>query len=388
MGGGERVMGDVLVAPMGGDATTVQGGIDVAEPGDTVKLTNGTYTENIDIDKELTLTSVTGTAGDVTITSSANGATINVNDDGAASAIVIQDITIKYTHTAASVRGCIKTQTAATEKFTVQRCIFESTAYGIYKPGAGTVVDRCKMTGTDADSNNVGIWATETITITACLFIDFYQYSLRLESVSGDASVAKNCTAITTDGSDTNATCYYLFSNGSSNGGPSLFNCIAYNGTGGDMGYGLRIDNHSDECIIKNCLVYDEDGYGTGTMQTKEIYRQNSSTTANNYVTNHVSGDTNGDATVVTPVFDDFDNADYHPNSDGSAHENGLASGAASYDLDGTAFDGSSPPIGCYAPASPASGWSAGTHCGPVAAGGIASVDGVAVDSISKIIGV
>ena len=114
-------MATIIVAPSGGDATTVQGGIDAALAGDIVSIANGTYTENLDVDKELTLQAATGNAADVIITSSGNGATIRINDDGEANTIIIQDLTIKYTHSSTSnlLSGAVMPTTLHTEKVTV-----------------------------------------------------------------------------------------------------------------------------------------------------------------------------------------------------------------------------------------------------------------------------
>jgi nitrous oxidase accessory protein NosD len=52
---------DVLVdAGGGGDATTVQGGVDAASAGETVCIADGTYTEHVHVDKDLTLTNARG----------------------------------------------------------------------------------------------------------------------------------------------------------------------------------------------------------------------------------------------------------------------------------------------------------------------------------------
>jgi hypothetical protein len=377
------------------DATTVQGGIDAASAGDTVSIANGTYTENLDVDKELTLQATTGNAADVIITSSGNGATIRINDDGAADTIIIQDLTIKYTGTSTSnlLSGAVMPTSHNTEKVTVRRCVIESHSVGIGWHGAGTIIDRCKMTGTADNNYNYGILMARLGHISACLLVDWRRAGMQVTDASALGTTIKNCTVITTAGATKNtlAGIWLIGANDSSTVGPLLYNSIVYNGAGGGMGYGIRINDNDDVCDIKNNLVFDEDGTGTGTMQTKEIYRTSDSDSAGrvlaNYVTDHSSGDTDGQATVDSgnAVFTDFDNADYRPNADGSAAGNGLHASVASTDLNGNSY-ANPPAIGCYA--TPSSGYSACTHVSGVAIGNLASVNGVAKANIASVDGV
>ena len=216
---------------------------------------------------------------------------------------------------------------------------------------------------------------------------------MQVTDASALGSTIKNCTVITTASASKNtlAGIWLIGANDSSTVGPLLYNSIVYNGAGGGMGYGIRINDNDDVCDIKNNLVFDEDGTGTGTMQTKEIYRTSDSDSAGrvlaNYVTDHSSGDTDGQATVDSgnAVFTDFDNADYRPSADGSAAGNGLHASVASADLNGNSY-ANPPAIGCYA--TPSSGYSACTHVAGVAIANLASVNGVARANIASVDGV
>jgi hypothetical protein len=62
---------------------------------------------------------------------------------------------------------------------------------------------------------------------------------------------------------------------------------------------------------------------------------------------NIVQANNVGNATVVTPVFVSI-GTDFHPDASGSAYQAGDASLAATTDIDGNAFDPTTPSIGCY----------------------------------------
>jgi nitrous oxidase accessory protein NosD len=62
---------DVLVDASGnGDATSVQAGVDMADPGDVVCVDDGTYTESVHVAKELTLTNAPGASPTIELPSS------------------------------------------------------------------------------------------------------------------------------------------------------------------------------------------------------------------------------------------------------------------------------------------------------------------------------
>src|SRR3990172_8268130 len=89
---GTEVIADVLVVP--GDAATIQGGINIANNGDTVLVADGMYVENINfMGKAITVTSVNGPAS-TTIDGSAAGSVITFNA-GETSASLLSGFTIR-----------------------------------------------------------------------------------------------------------------------------------------------------------------------------------------------------------------------------------------------------------------------------------------------------
>ena len=373
----------------GGAYETVQGAFDdlaEADPeggaafsaGDIISIADGTYTELVEPREPWIVKSTSGNATGVIITSSGNGRTFEVG--GAGTGAVLQDLTINYTHSKSSSRGALICSSAAV--VTVQRCIIGSTSYGVYYPGTDSVFDRCQFVHIAGQTGtyNYGIRSTKSMTVTACLFFNWMKYSVYADKGS-DGQVIKNCTVIVASGK---AVAGGIWLNGDASGGPSLSNTLIYNA--GTMGFGVRVASTADVCVLKNNLVYNDGG--TMTV-TREYFRTDGSTMADNWSTDHTS-ETEADYTVDSgeDIFDDYAGADYHPNADGSAQAgNGIAALAPTYDYAGDTF-ASPPAIGCYAEEAVATGWDGGTAVGPVAVGSITSVLGVAKTSTSKILGV
>lgn len=80
--GAARGRCDVFVAKSDprADASTVQGGVDTAEPGDTVCIDEGTYHEQVTINKDLTLTSARGAEPTIAAPSDMDAFTISESD--------------------------------------------------------------------------------------------------------------------------------------------------------------------------------------------------------------------------------------------------------------------------------------------------------------------
>ena len=343
--------------------------------GDIISIADGTYTENVNPNKPWIVKSTSANAANVVITSSGNGKTVDLGS--AANGITFQDITINYTHSKSSSRGAIIC--ASSPVVILTTCIIGSTSYGIKSSGDNSIFTRCKFVHIAGQTStyNYGISTSNNFTAQSCLFINWLKYAIHANA-GGAGQVIRNCTVIVESGKTVAAGVYI---NGDGSGGPSLANTIVYNA--GVCGIGIWVPSTSDVCTIKNNLVYNDGG--TMTV-TSEYFRLNSSTTANNWSTDH-SSETEADHTVDSgeDLFVDYDNGDYSPNADGSAAGNGLASLAASTDYAGNSF--SSPPsIGCYEVA--ASGWSGGSAVGPTSVGSCASVVGLAVGSIASIKGV
>jgi len=385
---------------------TVQAGIDASSAADTVTIANGTYSENVTLNKNITLQSTSGTYVGTTITAASAGKTITVTSAG--DGATIKNLTITYASTQNSTTsnaGAILSDSNGSGAVTIQGCSITSNTCGVGYLASGTVVDRCRLTGTGVQGNatkakgsNYGIVSYNySITVTACLLTDWGAAGIYLDH---NDSVAKSCTIVSTGNYDT----YFqgaIWSTGETGGGPTVANCIAFNAHATNdqgMRFGFQHSGNSHQGLISNCLAFDSgsnrdmgDNSGTSAGSAKhEYWRMDAATTTNLY-----SGDYDGNGSTenaygdnvvnANPIFVDHANADYTPNSDGSAYGNGIASLTASLDLSGSAFN-SSPSIGCFEGA--ASGWSGGSTVGPVAVGSVTSVAGVAKGSISKIIGV
>ena len=385
---------------------TVQAAIDASSDNDTVSVANGTYSENVTLNKDITLQSTSGTYVGTIITASSAGKTITVTSAG--DGATIKNLTIIYASTQNSTTsnaGAILSDSNGSGAITVEGCSIVSNTCGIGYLASGTVVNRCRLTGTGVQGNatkakgsNYGVVAYNySITVTACLLTDWGAAGIYLDH---NDSVAKSCTVVSTGNYDT----YFqgaIWSTGESSGGPTVANCIAFNAHGTNdqgMRFGFQHSSNSHEGLFSNCLTYDSgsnrdmgDNTGTSASSAKhEYWRMDAATTTNLY-----GGDYDGNGSVdnsygdnivnANPIFVDHTIANYTPHSDGSAYGNGIASLTASLDLSGSAFN-SSPSIGCFEGA--ASGWSGGTHVAGVAAGSCTSVVGVAVGSIASIKGV
>ena len=76
---------------------TVQAGIDASSAADTVTIANGTYSENVTLNKNITLQSTSGTYVGTTITAASAGKTITVTSAG--DGATIKNLTITYAST-------------------------------------------------------------------------------------------------------------------------------------------------------------------------------------------------------------------------------------------------------------------------------------------------
>lgn len=74
------IEGAVIVVP--DDFSTIQAAIDAADPGDTIEVHSGTYYENVEVDKQLTLRGVDTGAGMPVVDAGGKGSAIELSEDG------------------------------------------------------------------------------------------------------------------------------------------------------------------------------------------------------------------------------------------------------------------------------------------------------------------
>jgi parallel beta-helix repeat protein len=92
--------GDHTVAPSGAEFTSIKDAVDWSLGGDTIRVESGTYTENIKLDKKLTLIGVNTGGGTPVIAPSKSGNVVEVLADGC----TIQGFTIQNSATGSGVR--------------------------------------------------------------------------------------------------------------------------------------------------------------------------------------------------------------------------------------------------------------------------------------------
>ena len=338
-----------------------------------ITVGDGTYTETITYSlSNLTIKSTSSDRTAVIITQSsgdtfllAKGTTGNV----------FQHLTIQNTDADATDNGIYGANggSGSHASFTVEDCIFDCQSAAVnYSYGSKFRRTKFLVNGGDDGSNVYAIrngtgadGATQDIE--SCLFVGWDK-----QTVTGTShTIIRNCTFILD--ASTQSTSYIVYLGGTNN---EIYNSIAYGGAT-SVDFGFRIHSAGSTQKMKNLISFG----ATGTA-----FSGNSGDTVVAQLEDNGDVTTDGNA-IFTSIGSAGITDDYTINADGLAYGRGLAAELPSHgnDVDGNAFDSSSPNIGCYATV--ASGWTAGT-CAGVAHGNITSVDGVAKSSIASINGV
>ncbi|MBN1761620.1 MAG: right-handed parallel beta-helix repeat-containing protein [Methanomicrobia archaeon] len=194
------------VCASGCDYTSIQAAVNAANPGDTIIVHDGTYTENVVVNKSLMIRSQNGAA--VT--------TVQAADTG----------DIVFYVTADDVTICGFTVTGATE------------GYGIYLDG----VQHCAILNNNASSNSIGIYLYDSSNNTlTCNTANYTGYGIFLYDSSSN-TLSGN----TANGNGGDGICLLSMWSSSSN---NTLTCNTANGNGGD---GIALLDSSSNTLSGN----------------------------------------------------------------------------------------------------------------------------------------
>jgi hypothetical protein len=352
----------VNAAVMGGIATNV------------ITIGDGTYTETVTYSgSNLTIKSTSSDRTACIITQS-SGATIKLAKGSTSN--VFQHLTVQNTDNTQNDAGIYGANGGSGSKasFTIEDCIFDCKPTAIRYAHACTI-KRTKFFVNAAD-NGSDVYGIKDATgasgavfnIEACLFVGWDKWSI---AGSGGYCTVRNCTLVLDESSQ--STSYLMYWSGTN---VSVFNTIFYGGDS-SVDYGLRLQSASDTHTVKNCISFGATGnpfLNTGSPTVSSQLEDNSD----------VAG---SGATVFTALGDALVDDDYTINSAGLAYQRGLSAELPSdgKDVDGNDFNSSTPNIGCYRSES---GWSAGSHAGPVTNASISTIGGTAKGNIASVTGV
>ena len=142
------------------------------------------------------------------------------------------------------------------------------------------------------------------------------------------------------------------------------------------MDYGLRLQSANSSHTVKNCISFGA---------TDNPYLNTGSPTVSSQLETNTEVASDGNP-IFTAIGDADIDDDYTIDSSGLAYQRGLAAELPSdgNDVDGNAFNGSNPNIGCYRSES---GWSAGANINGVATANIANVNGVTKANMANVNG-
>ena len=188
---------DITVGPSGADYTSIQDAINASSDSDIIIIWNGTYTENVDVNKSVTITG-NGSAWCHVIALSSSDHVFDVSVD---------DVNIS----GLNISGA-----------------YDEAKYGIYTNGDNTYIHNCTASNNSAGFYLDGGWG------------NFYP------------DLIENCTA------HNNSRCGIIIHNSN---GSMITNCIANNNTGDpSYGYGIWIFDAYNTTIINNNVWGNDEG--------------------------------------------------------------------------------------------------------------------------------
>ena len=349
----------ITVKTSGGDYDSVAeavaaatGSGDAARP-QIIDIYDGTYTESDTIVLAAGKNNVTiqGNSGDATAVIITNTTQRQMWHLGrTTSGTIIQNVTSyhnKNSQTNTMFYGALPSPSSSAPyaRFTIRDCILQCKENGIRYWGTGSLVERCVIERIAGGSANQ-IWAFYAtphakvseghagleggIQVDACLFKYWYDYGMY---VTNGNTVVRNCTFI--GGTSTDDDAFRL--TGLNN---KIYNTIVYSNPADRLDTGFRFGLANATNLIKNCI-----SFGGATTDYTNC---GSPTVGLSTWKDDGDVDTDGNDIFIAGLRAGGSGSSYHPHADGLAYQNGTTDSFPQYDLSGSAFNASSPSIGCY----------------------------------------
>ena len=358
---------------IGAAVTLVNASVLAGVATNTITIGDGTYTETVTYSgSNCTFKSTSSNRTAVTITQS-SGSTFKLAKGSTGN--VFQHLTIQNTDDDTNDNGIYGANggSGSWASFTVEDSTFDCQSTAIQYSHACTI-KRTKflVNGSDNGSNVYGIKngtgaSGEVFSIESCLFVGWDKWSI---AGSGGYCTVRNCTLVLDASSQ--STAYLMYWSGTN---VSVYNTIFYGGAS-SVDYGLRLQSANSSHTVKNCISFGA---------TDNPYLNTGSPTVSSQLETNTEVASDGNP-IFTAIGDADIDDDYTIDSSGLAYQRGLAAELPSdgNDVDGNAFNGSNPNIGCYRSES---GWSAGANINGVATANIANVNGVTKANMANVNG-
>ena len=358
---------------IGAAVTLVNASVLAGVATNTITIGDGTYTETVTYDGNNCTFKSTSSNRAACIISQSSGDTVLLAKGSTGN--VFQHLTFLNTDDDTNDNGIYGANggSGSNASFTVEDCIFDSQSAAINYAHACTIKRTKFLVNAGDDGSNVyGIKnataaSGEVFNIESCLFVGWDKWAI---AGSGGYCTVRNCTLVLDE--STQSTSYLMYWSGTN---VSVYNTLFYGGAA-SVDYGLRLQSADSSHTAKNCISFGA---------TRVPYDDTGSPTVSAQLETNTEVAADGNA-IFTAIGDADVDDDYTINSSGLAYQRGLAGELPSdgNDVDGNAFNGSNPNIGCYRSQS---GWSAGANINGVATANIANVNGVTRANCSNLNG-
>jgi len=247
------------------DYTTIQAAVDVAKDGNTIIVFNGTYTEHVVVDKELTITSESGNPEDTVIDVKwgKGSAVFNVTSDN----VTIIGFHIKnYLYASACIRLYYTNNSIVSNNKLI--CGGDCGSWGILIESSSNSI----IASNNLSNNMEGIYLLDSINNTL--------RNNKINSNSGEGIIIENSNDNVIQNNIINSSFHGIFLSSNSNHNRFVNNSISYN-----SGNGILIENSDDNVINSNNISYNSgNGIFIKNSNNNEINSNNISYNSDNAI--------------------------------------------------------------------------------------------------------